>query len=273
MLLWIFALVSLSFGLGAGIAWGWPLGLGFFLKALALGIGTFVGLILAFALLVALSAAFIDPTRPCEKDSPYYRWLTNQVMLLGVVFGRIRIHVTGLEKVPRQGRFLLVINHLFDLDPLVILRVLKDRQLAFVSKKENDRIPIVGKVMHKILCLPIDRENDREALKTIVKAISYLKEDKVSMAIFPEGYVSKTGQLQPFRNGAFKIAQKAQVPMVVAVLHNTQAIGKNMFRRTTHVHLDFLQTLQPAELTGVATKEVGDRVHRLMEQGLSHYEG
>lgn len=84
-------------------------------------------------------------------------------------------------------------NHLNDLDPLSLLKHFKKSQLAFISKRENDEKFIVGKLMHKILCQPINRENDREALKTIVKCIQILKEDKASIAVFPEGYTSRDG--------------------------------------------------------------------------------
>ena len=88
------------------------------------------------------------------------------------------------------------------------------------------------------------------------------------MGVFPEGYESKTGELLPFRNGAFKIAQKAQVPIVVAVLRNTKQIAKNMFRRRTDVDMEILGVVPVEELMGVPTKDVGDRIHKMMEQAL-----
>ena len=115
----------------------------------------------------------------------------------------------------------------------------------------------------------IDRENDRAALRTILKAIQFLKEDKTSIAVFPEGYTSKTGELNSFRNGAFKIAQKAGVPIVVCVLSNTPAILKNMFRRHTDVYLDVLDIIPADELNGVTTAQIGSRIHDTMTKGIS----
>ena len=124
--------------------------------------------------------------------------------------------------------------------------------------------------MRKILCLPLDRNNDREALKAILKAIQFLKEDKASIAVFPEGGTSKSGLLQPFRNGAFKIAQKAGVPIVVCALTNTKAILKNMFRRKTDVYLDVLDVIPVSEVTAnKTTAEIGDRVHKILSEGLA----
>ena len=124
--------------------------------------------------------------------------------------------------------------------------------------------------MRKILCLPLDRNNDREALKAILKAIQFIKEDKASIAVFPEGGTSKSGLLQPFRNGAFKIAQKANVPIVVCALSNTKAILKNMVRRRTDVHLDVLDVI-PAETVASlkTTVEIGDYAHKILSEGLA----
>ena len=110
---------------------------------------------------------------------------------------------------------------------------------------------------------------DREALRTILKAIEFLKQDKTSIAVFPEGYTSKTGKLQEFRNGVFKIAQKAGVPIVVCVLSNTPAIIKNMFRRHTDVYLDVLDVIPAEDLAGVTTVQIGARVHTMMEKGIA----
>ncbi len=206
-----------------------------------------------------------------EKPSPYFRFLLNQFSRLAFDLGGVRVHAAGLERVPREGRFLLVSNHLFAFDPIVFYYAMPWAELAFVSKTENFSLStIVAQVMRKILCLPLDRNNDREALKAILKAIQFIKEDKASIAVFPEGGTSKSGLLQPFRNGAFKIAQKAGVPIVVCALTNTKAILKNMFRRRTDVNLDVLDVI-PAETVASlkTTVEIGDYAHKISLRGLS----
>ena len=79
---------------------------------------------------------------------------------------------------------------------------------------------------------------------------------------------SKSGQLLPFRNGAFKIAQKAGVPIVVCALTNTKAILKNMFRKHTEVWLDVLRVVPAEDLVGKTTIEIGEHVHAIMEDGV-----
>ena len=243
------------------LAWLWILPVSF--------VGLFLGLaILAFLALWGLTA-IVDMNKPQDTDSKFYRWLTYLYIDAVFVILQTRFHTTGLENVPKDGRFLLVCNHLNDLDPLSLLKHFKKSQLAFISKRENDEKFIVGKLMHKILCQPINRENDREALKTIVKCIQILKDDKASIAVFPEGGTNKTSDpLLPYRSGVFKIAQKANVPIVVCSLVNSRAILHNMFRKHTEVWLDVLDVVPAEELDGKTAIEVGERVHAVMEAGI-----
>ena len=267
----VYVLLALSavFSAAVSAACNWFAGWAVLWQLPLLFIGCFLGLVLLFLLVLVVSCLFVDPKKLVEKPSPYFRFLLNQFSRLAFDLGGVRVHVTGLEKVPRKGRFLLISNHLFAFDPIVFYYAMPWAELAFISKTENFSLYIVAQVMRKILCLPLDRNNDREALKAILKAIQFIKEDKASIAVFPEGGTSKSGLLQPFRNGALKSAQKANVPIVVCALSNTKAILKNMFRRTD-VHLDVLDVI-PAETVASlkTTVEIGDYAHKILSEGLA----
>ena len=225
-----------------------------------------------YLVLLALAVLFlwicclrVDLSVPQEEDSPFYRRLMHPYIEALIMALGVRIHAEGLEKTPKEGRFLLVCNHLFIADPGVLLHCFKESQLAFVTKQENQKLPIIAPIMHKILCQPIDRENDRSALKTILKCISLLKEDKCSMAVFPEGYTSRDGKLHHFRPGVFKIAQKANVPIVVCTIRNTRAIFKNRKKLGhTDVDLHLLTVIPPEEFKGLSTVELSEKVYACM---------
>ena len=242
------------------------------IRMVFLGLGLFAGfflaLIILFALVIWISSLFVDTSKKQTKYSRYYGFMAYQLVGLVVKLANIHVHAKGLEMVPREGVFLLVSNHIADVDPAIFLYCMPWARLAFISKQENEKIYLINKYMHKIQCQSINRENDREALKTILNTIGILKEGDHSMGVFPEGYESKTGELLPFRNGVFKIAQKAQVPIVVAVLRNTKQIAKNIFRRRTDVDMEVLGVVPVEELTGVPTRDVGDRIHIMMEKAL-----
>ena len=229
----------------------------------------FAAFYLALALLafgfLCLICALVDLDKPQEHDSKFYRSAMYVYIEALVSLVLVRLHTRGLEKTPKEGRFLLVCNHLFLADPGVLLHCFRKSQLAFVTKKENQSMFVVGKIMHKILCQPIDRENDRAALKTILKCISLLKEDKCSMGVFPEGYTSRDGKLHPFRPGVFKIAQKANVPIVVCTIRNTKPIFRNLKKlKKTDVEVHLVTVIPPEEFKGLSTVELSERVYACM---------
>ena len=242
-------------------AWLWMLPLSF--------AGCWLALAVAAFLVLWISCAVVKMDKPQEKDNPYYRRLVILFAETIITILRMRMHTEGLEKTPKDGRFLLVCNHLNDLDPVTLFYFFRKSQLAFISKRENSTMFLVGKLMHKTLCQLVNRENDREALKTILKCIQLIKEDAASIAVFPEGYTSMDGLLHPFRHGVFKIAQKANVPIVVCTLQNTQYVFKNILRlKPTDVHLHLIDVIPAEEVHGITATELGERVHRMMAEDL-----
>lgn len=263
----LFLALIMAFGIcgGAGgfadLSWLWLLPVGF--------VGSLLALALALFLVLWIACAFVDLEKPQKKDNPFYRGLIYLMTDVALWVLRMRMHTKGLEQVPKSGRFLLVCNHLSLLDPVVLLAYFKRSQLAFISKRENNTMFLVGKLMHKIMCQLINRENDREALKTIINCIRLIQEDQVSVAVFPEGYTSLDGLLHPFRSGVFKIAQKAQVPIVVCTLKNTNKVKLNMPElKPTDVYLHLVGVVQPEEFEGQTTVDIANRVHAMMAEDL-----
>ncbi len=234
-------------------------------QCLLIGVGIWLVLaLIAFLFLWALCSR-VDLTKEQEKDDKFYRAVMDiYIEALKTLVG-IRLHVTGAEKIPTEGRFLLVCNHLFLADPCLLLNVFPKSELAFISKVENQQMFIVGKMMHKIMCQVLDRDNDRAALKTILKCIQLIKEDQVSIGVFPEGYTSKDGKVHPFRAGVFKIAQKTNVPIVVCTIQNTRSIFKNLAKlKRTDVQLHLVDVIPAEELKGKTTAEISDLVYEMM---------
>ena len=254
-------LICMATGSFAGLTWLW------LLPVLILGF-VLLGILLAFLFLLIL-ASVVDLNKEQKEDSKLYRKTIE--LYLQSALPPLRWHITtkGMEKVPATGRFLLVCNHVSLADPVVLLRVFTGKQLAFISKKENQSMFLVGKVMHKMLCQPIDRENDREALKTIIKCIQLIREDKASVAVFPEGYIHEDKKLHHFRSGVFKIAKKTEVPIVVCTLKNTKdAISNLLHHRHTPIEVSVLETIQPEAYKDLTTVELGERIYDLMAADL-----
>ena len=242
-------------------SWRWMLPVCFVVMFLLLAL-------LAFAFLMWLCKR-VDQSVPQEEDDPLYRKVTN--LYIQSVLPVLQIHVKkqGLEKMPQDGRFMLVCNHTNNSDPIILLYCLAKYQLAFISKRENASMFVIGPMMHKIQCQLINRENDREALKTILRCIQILKEDKASIAVFPEGGIDDDLLLHKFKPGVFKIVQKANVPIVVCTLKNTKDVIRNLKRlKPSYVELNVLEVIPAEELKGVTTVDIAERCHKLMADDL-----
>ena len=230
--------------------------------------GTLLG-ILGVALFLCIACGVVNMKVLPEKDSKFYRRMTYLYIDALKTVLRLKIVTKGLENTPKDTRFLLVSNHISDLDPVVLFYSFYKSTMAFISKRENDQKPFVGQVQRKILCQPINRENDREALKTILRCVQFIKEDKVSIGVFPEGYTSLDGKLRHFRNGVFKIAQKAGVPVVVCTVHGTRKAMKDILKfKGGCVEIHLLEVISAEEAKALSTSELGEKVYALMAADL-----
>ena len=229
--------------------------------------------VLAFAVIAFLflwvMCLLVDQKKPQKKDNRFYRGMMYVYIGLVMTVLRVRVHTKGMEQVPKNGRFLLVCNHLSDADPVILMYFFRKSQLAFITKQENTSMFIVGPLMHKTMCQPINRENDREALKTILECIRLIREDEVSIAVFPEGYIKDDGLLHHFRSGVFKIAQKTKVPIVVCTLRNPKEIFANLSKmKPTDVWLNLVRTIYPEEFEDLNTVQIAELVYNLMAEDL-----
>ena len=269
MLLGIFALLSvlsaLGTCLGAGafenLGWLWLLPVSF--------LGSFLGLAILWFVLLFVMAKLVKMNRSYETDAPFYRWVIDKTVQAAITLLRVKIHTEGLEKVPKDGRFLLVCNHLNNVDPALLMWAFPKSQLSFISKRENDTLFLAGAFLRKIGCQPINRENDREALKTILTCIRIIQNDELSIGVFPEGYIHGDNLLHPFRHGVFKIAQRTGVPIVVCTLRDTQHVLSNAKKlKPSEVTLHLVGVISAEEVRGQTAVQLSQRAYRLMAEDL-----
>ena len=256
------------FVLSLAAAVGLPLLRGF---SLWWGIPLFIGAeLLCHVLFVTLNwlpIRKVDRAKPLEEQMPAGRRGVLRIDSLLCAYGGLIPRISGAEKLPKTP-YLLVCNHRSMYDPLMILLYLKQENIAFVSKPSNMAIPMIGDLAYAAGFLPIDRENDREALKTILAAAGYLKKGLCSMAIFPEGTRTRTGKLQEFHAGSFKIAQRANAPVVVDCVRNTDKASHRLFLRPTKVYLDILEVIPAEKVKASSTHELAEHSKALMSEVL-----
>ena len=199
-------------------------------------------LALLYGLFLAFCMIFIDRGKLYDDDSPFYRFLIDTVVAQIVDLSNVRVTVKGEENLPESGAFLLVGNHISMYDPIVELRVLKSRKLVFVTKPEIMKIPLAGPAIHRCGFMAIDRENPRKAVLTVNRMTDFLKRGR-SVAVYPEGTRSKSGELLPFHAGVLKPAITAGAPVVLCRVSGTENVHKNAPFRKTPVTVEFLKTI------------------------------
>ena len=241
------------------LGWDWKLIIFIPLTFLACIVGVF----LIFLLVIWLISLTIDVNKKYDAPTKFYMDLINFTFSYVLLLIGVKVRLVGGEKLPKEGRFLVVSNHVAAFDPLIVILGLKKTWVSYVSKPENFKIPIVGRYMHRCLHLPIDRDNPRNALVTINEAADQIARGAVSMGIFPEGTRSKTGELGEFKNGAFKIAQKAKCPIVVAAIKGMDRAKHRLFLPTT-VTLNILGVLPYSETAELRTADISEKVRSMI---------
>ena len=223
-----------------------------------------LALLLMYLLFLGVCCLLVNPEKEYGKNSPFYRFLLDSATAVAIKLLRIRVHVSGMEKIPKDEKVLFVSNHRSNFDPLITWNALRPWKIAFVSKPENFKVPFFGRIIRKCCFLSIDRENPRKAIVTINKAAKLLKEQEVSIGIYPEGTRSKNCRLLPFHNGVFKIAQKAEAPIVVLSIIGTEKISKRTPFQHTDVYLDVLEVFPSENIKELKTEMIGMMVRHLI---------
>lgn len=137
----------------------------------------------------------------------------------------VKLYVSGQENIPEDEPVLFVGNHRSYFDILVCYVMMK-RPTGFIAKKEIHKIPILPLWMNRISCLFLDRDNIKEGLKTILKAIEYVKSG-ISIFIYPEGTRcdgDSALDLGEFHEGSLKIASKAGCKVIPVSIYGSANI-------------------------------------------------
>ena len=225
-----------------------------------------------YVLFFRIVAQTVPTDRPIEKQNRLCHFGTVSMIAALDVYAGVRPVITGIEKIPQDTRFLYVCNHRSMFDPVIVMDRLHKYNISFISKPSNMEMPLIGRVAYAVGFLPIDRDNDRKALKTILTAADYMKRDVCSMGVYPEGTRSKTKELLPFHAGCFKAAQRAKVPIVVACVHGSENVKLLNPFSTATVYLDILEVIPAETVCSMRTDALSEHIRSVIQADLDHAE-
>ncbi len=191
------------------------------------------------------------------------RWSDPGRYTVGLVFRKVAVVMATLNPLwrfrwsgtppadPRRP-YVVVSNHESFADILLISHL--PWEMKWLSKAELFRIPVLGWLMYLAGDIPVRRGESRSAVEALQRCRQILKQ-RVSVMIFPEGTRSMDGEMLPFKDGAFRLAIDAGVPVLpLAVVGTGNALRKKDWRFGRSVAE--VRVLEPVETAGLKTKDV-----------------
>jgi 1-acyl-sn-glycerol-3-phosphate acyltransferase len=173
-----------------------------------------------------------------------------------------RVKVEGLERIDSGRVRLYVANHLSALD-IPLLYAYLPFPFRIMAHEKVFRVPLIGWWLRGSGSLEIAPESVALARRALLEAIATLK-NGMSLAIFPEGERSPTGEMLRFRPGAFYVAVQAQVDVVpVAILGTYEALPVG----STHLKSGRLEFVvgEPISIVGYTRKDLHALAERTQE--------
>ena len=243
-------------------------------------IRAFLGLISAIIFLilmipVLLVEQIIRLFNPSLASRSMFRLVQGYFKVLSFICS-VHLVIRGLDRVPKNQAVLYIANHssIFD---VVLSYAHLPGLTGFISKDSIAKVPVMNIIMKQLYCLFLDRSDIKAGLKMILTAIDYVKSG-VSIFIFPEGTRTKDGNLNEFHAGSFKIATKANCPIVPVAITNSASIIRNHipFVKTSTVILDFgepifLDTLSPEQKKTISN-DTKQRIAAMLKEDAIYFD-
>ena len=170
-----------------------------------------------FYILVAIPILIFFPflllTTISEKTYPQFFWIARNIWAKTILFGMFCFpKVKKQEKIVKGKSYMLIANHTSMLDIMLMLYVSKN-PFVFVGKEELAKIPLFG-FFYKRVCILVNR-NDPKSRTAVYRRVQHRLKQGLSICIFPEGGVpDESVVLDSFKDGAFRMAIKHNIPIV-----------------------------------------------------------
>jgi 1-acyl-sn-glycerol-3-phosphate acyltransferase len=145
--------------------------------------------------------------------SPYYGWAARGWAQWMLLVSGVKVRVEGMENAPAGTPRIFVSNHQSWYDVFVLAARIPG-QYRFVAKKELSKIPLFGQAWKAAGHICVDRGDRESAVRSLDEAGQLIRGDGSAVVIFAEGTRSRTGELQPFKKGAFMLALHTGVDIV-----------------------------------------------------------
>lgn len=177
--------------------------------------------------------------------------------------------IIGLENIPTDRPVLFAANHRSFYDIILAYATIASVhvQVAFISKIEIKKFPLIAQWMYFLNCLFMDRGNMKQNMGVILNAISLIN-DGYSIYIAPEGTRNATDTLLPFKEGSMKIATKTNAPIIPVCIKNTENILENNLPwiKAGKIYIEYGKPIYPDNLDKEEKKHIGAYVQQVIQE-------
>ena len=179
-----------------------------------------------------------------------------------------RFEVSGTVPADPRHPYVVVANHESFVDILLISHL--PFEMKWMSKSDFFRYPLVGWMMRLARDIRLDRGDRRSGVKALQECRARL-DQHVSVMIFPEGTRSHSGELGEFKDGAFRIAVQAGVPILpLAVMGTRDALVKHDWRfGRSHAEVRVLDPIPTDGLQKADVPALRDRTRAAIAEALA----
>lgn len=184
----------------------------------------------------------------------------------------MKLEMRGLENIPQEAT-LTVYNHQSLLDAFPLIAYMPNTQ-SMVAKKELEKAPGISSWMKAGHCIFIDRSSPRAGMLCIKQGADLLASG-INVTIAPEGTRNYGGEIAAFKGGAFKMATKAEAPILPVAIEGTYKLfeGNGKRVRGGRVILQVLPPISTKDMTREEQKELPEKVRKLIEKTVNELKG
>jgi 1-acyl-sn-glycerol-3-phosphate acyltransferase len=188
------------------------------------------------------------------------------------LISNIKVKVTGLDNFDHSGTYVFVSNHSSQYD-IPAVQSAAPVKVAIIYKKELEKIPIFGWQLWVSPYISINRQKPEDAFRSIEKARELMSKRNVSVLLFAEGTRSRTGEIQPFKRGAFYLASRTGFPIVPVTINGASKIlPKGTFKiNKGELHVHFDKPIPPK--SEINKKEELELMEAVRNKIISNYKG
>lgn len=188
------------------------------------------------------------------------RWFLGTVGWLERNILGLEYEIVGIEKLPREGSFILAAKHQSAWETMKLHTILNDP--AVILKKELTEVPVWGLIARKARMIPVERGAGARAFASMLEGALRIREEGRPIAIFPQGTRVAPGAVVPYKAGVGLLYKRLNLPMIPMALNaGVFWPRKAYFKRPGRITVEILDPI-PA---GLPRDEAMARLEAVLE--------